>query len=1231
MEISLNRLKDVNTINSITNNISIKVEVKEDTLKPFDLVTWISKSQLRSGSPSEYLGIYNNYLNEWHITKGSTDSEKQSGIKSLYKTLLKNVAINYSTDEERRWLRNIDLNDPADLDVAMPFFSSRLKEICLYFASQREEVKQQRLRYDLAGSVKGSKQLVVSDLITLVKRDDYILQYKSTKPTIDVVLEDFNITVDELYDISQDYFDIPVTRTSPVTGTRGDYYNFQQFTIDPLIFIDEDASVKRLIEGYDTELQSVCATNILTSDLSQLVADVSFTDDELTQLPDSEFINYIKTRENLNIVNEKNLPTEHGGVDMFYLSAGSTDSNYVSGQLFKSSKPFRNLHNRYNSTINFFPDTSSMVSVKEIGRFFVPDNIGTANFFSLNPKPKVLTDKLSAGQVYSFPDPDIYGAGTGATQKTNPAPIDHDEDITWTKADRSNERLQGDIVNQVQLQKFYPYSSKEEESLEPQVGVSRVSDPVDFWSGEERDIWGNDDVYTPALQNTFDHDSRQADLMVTDRSIYNWKTDIYGNEYAVYKNVEPLQLASLREDTNYICKTLDFEEFDNGETELSFIDYIDGGRVNGIDPYVENLNPSQTFTAQASGFGKIDPVFDEVCYGANYLPDTCPVPPPEIICENLDGGVYGYSDASYSVSSSGINFNQSVEEDTLALAETFYFNTKHCDDDGSRDYTYSIESSVPLYKPNPESTNSQVVSALESSFQALTTLYQQSSSGGLIEFRNKYGIGKGSPLIEAFASVFNRYENDPTLSYIYNDIKNNNIVDIDIIYDILVLYGQDYIVFEKINFDYDTGTIQPSTLNNAIIKTTGTKLERTIPLFFNEDKKYILCGRMRELVDCNACYPQFIKLDVETLQLSTEFPNSSADQLEFKLPSNLYQYTITDLEDIKLSYNNTLDKYNITYFGSISGHEAGVPAVSGIKVLFSHDFRYILNSLELVDASVFHTDAIENIPQSVSKDISEYTVELENGVTNINLATNIGHTLSAYEFTMTVNARALTAGDYSFTKFVYDFGDGSDILEKQRDILWNDPATLGTEDLDELLKLLGPDWGDPKALTPEHTYYFNNQTQTLTATVSAVHNNFDVDVYNIVIDTAPYSIKSSVDDIKLIDTQYYTDSNNTEKILLTLETQNPKRIAMATLQKNLNEENNLPDLTDLTYTYTLVQGEGDDHNNLFYIHTNGDGSQELKARYSLSAGEYSVRIKSTDELDAYTEKVFIVIIERDMC
>jgi len=118
--------------------------------------------------------------------------------------------------------------------------------------------------------------------------------------------------------------------------------------------------------------------------------------------------------------------------------------------------------------------------------------------------------------------------------------------------------------------------------------------------------------------------------------------------------------------------------------------------------------------------------------------------------------------------------------------------------------------------------------------------------------------------------------------------------------------------------------------------------------------------------------------------------------------------------------------------------------------------------------------------------------------------------------------------------------------------------------------------------------------------------------------------------VRVIDTAYYTDINNNEKVLLTLETEEPKFISNVVLQKNLAASNTLPDLSDLSYTYTLVAGPGDTNNNLFYIHTSGD-TQELKAKYSLGKGEYSVLIRSTDEMDSYTDKTFIVIIENDEC
>jgi hypothetical protein len=1230
MEISLNRLKNVVTRNSITNTIAATAEVKEDKLKPFNLVDWIGKSQLQGGEPTEYLSVYNTYLHSWYDTKGISAVDAKSKVAALYKTLLKNITINYSTDEERRWLRNIDLNDSADLDVALPFFSTRLKEIVLYFSKERDQIKHQKTKYDLIGSIRGVEKLVYNQVTNLIDRDEYILQYKSTKPSLSDFLLDFSVNVEELYDLSQDYFDVSASDTTSLAGDRGTYYKYQQIEYDPIVFINEDQAVISLIESYDTSLQNLSAVGIVTTDLQQIVASVSFTDDDVDELPDSEFINYIKDKTNLNILKKAELEKAHSGVNTYYLSAGSTNTEFVSGQLYSPDNPHRNLHNRYNASVNFFPDGNSIYSAKQIGRFFTPDSLGTLNYFSLSPKPKILTDKITPGTVYTYPDPEIYGSGLGAAKASGTAPIDHDEDVAWIKSNKSNDRLHGDIINQTPLQKFYPYTSKEEESVEPQVGISRSLDAVDFWSSDTKDVWSNEDVYTPLVQNTFDLQSRQSDLMVTDRALYNWKTDIYGNEYGLYKKIEPEIPANVIDPTALICETIDAETFDKPGDEFSTYNYYDGGRHPGSDPKPENFNPSLEFGSSYDydGFDVIEPTYDRVSYGSNFLPDYCPTPPETYDCDRYDGGLYSYNPNSYLVTSSGVNLTDNFEDfDGGEFPDTYYFSTTYCDEELGAVYEHSIESSI-LYTPNPSATNTVMDETIDS-FVPVSNLSKQSAVSGLVEFRNKYGIGLGSPLSEAFSAVFDRYSSHTELSGIYYDVKNNNIHDIDVIYDILVLYGSDYILFEKINFDYDTGKIMPSTLNNAIVKSGPRPLEKIIPLFYNEKEKYIMCGRTREMTTCNVVYPQLIKLDIETLELTTEFPSTTAEQLNFSLPSNLYQYSVSDIDTPRLSYNDTLNKYNITYIGKLDGTETGVPAVTGIYAFFSHEFKYAIDRLELADASVLHSDMIESIPQSTIKGTDSYTVSLSNNVSNIDLSTLTG-TLSTYEFTLTVNPLTLSAGDYSFVKFMYDFGDGSDIVTHRREVIWDNPSALGTTDLDSLLKELGPDWGDPKMHRPAHTYNFESKITPITVSVSAVHSNFDTDVYTITFQNDPYSITSSVGSLKLIDTAYYTDINNNEKVLLTLETEEPKFISNVVLQKNLVASNTLPDLSDLSYTYTLVAGPGDTNNNLFYIHTSGD-TQELKAKYSLGKGEYSVLIRSTDEMDSYTDKSFIVIIENDEC
>src|SRR5690606_6408893 len=69
-----------------------------------------------------------------------------------------------------------------------------------------------------------------------------------------------------------------------------------------------------------------------------------------------------------------------------------------------------------------------------------------------------------------------------------------------------------------------------------------------------------------------------------------------------------------------------------------------------------------------------------------------------------------------------------------------------------------------------------------------------------------------------------------------------------------------------------------------------------------------------------------------------------------------------------------------------------------------------------------------------------------------------------------------------------------------------------------------------------------------------------------------------------------------------------------------------PDIGD-TFTYTLVAGDGDTHNTSFNI---SGASLRANDSSALTAGSYSVRIRTTDNAGGSFEKVFTVTVIDDV-
>lgn len=290
--------------------------------------------------------------------------------------------------------------------------------------------------------------------------------------------------------------------------------DFQPFKYDPYIFID-----------FDTAVSNVLSSQSLTGETS------------IPAISAQDFLNYLQSKDNLNLHQHKIGVQNYTGTSQIYLSSGSTTSKYITGAMSTPSNPVSDMLNVYHPTVNFIPDKTKLYTVGQIGRFFIPSKLGVLRYASFDIKPYILQDKITPNTLYVLPDPNVYGSGYGNTLKGNNLPIDHKENITWVKANPSTDLQEGMIIKSNNMPKFYNYSSKDEINKYPQFGISKFTDNFDFWSGSlSGDVWANPDIYKLDVPNQYPLASREEDRLLQQCGIlYKWKTDVYGNEYALFK------------------------------------------------------------------------------------------------------------------------------------------------------------------------------------------------------------------------------------------------------------------------------------------------------------------------------------------------------------------------------------------------------------------------------------------------------------------------------------------------------------------------------------------------------------------------------------------------------------------------------------------------------------------------------------------------------------------------
>lgn len=520
-----------------------------DFLQPFSFIEFL-KNTNNNYTPKVYNEFYILYLKRWSNVKSSIVVDEQVIINAQYTDLLREVALTYSTLQERRFLSNIDFTDPEDLEIAIPFFARKIKEIVLLYKTSRDRVTFQVERNKRKGTESSVQVALRDNIIRYLLNSD---RFASLNIDLSSVNSNIKIQIDDLVDEYGNYFDLPAQPSANFDFggvNRETFYSANTNSVDYIDFIDLAEFLRK----------NIFNLTFLTQIGKNFTINTNITYDPICQ-PDNPIGDFLEQRTVGGVTPEQyrqlrgDLIRKFIGVDYYYIVKNEFDE-ISSGLLFEADNPSGNLLNVSNaSTATLMSD--QLRSLRKVGLYFAPEKQSAIRFNKTQNKYIVDVNSLQPNITYVYPDPELYGKGYDSHY-----PIVFYYDTTSLLNLQQNTNTFGDPLDTPTSQNFYAYYSTQQ-------------------------TFEADQVNDRALQSSF---SSLFDLGY----VQDLKKDVYGNEYGIIKGKngefsKAFYSFSDIVDTGSIVKMLPFNGwlFNDPISGANF-NFSESGIYNGFDNVVKS-------------------------------------------------------------------------------------------------------------------------------------------------------------------------------------------------------------------------------------------------------------------------------------------------------------------------------------------------------------------------------------------------------------------------------------------------------------------------------------------------------------------------------------------------------------------------------------------------------------------------------------------------------------------
>ena len=808
--------------NSITNS---DATVTIDNVQPLSFLEYIKNTNV-DYSPEEYNNFYIDYLQQWANIVNTKSSVNKVNYIELYVNFLKDIVITYSTQSELKFLSTLNYNDPVDLDIAIPIYVEKIRQIIIFYKEKRDEAKYVIDRSRIKGNSKSIEKAIFEKIYNYIFTSEQQPQYTLLNVSLSSIVLDMKIDIEEFVDVYGNYFDLPRENTSTET-LRDELYTSNINSIDINLFFS--------VVQPGTIFQSSVFLNELPLAINyattvDLICDP--TNPLLLVNTDNNKCGFSSTdKERL----KRELISKYIGIDFYYIS--TLNNILCSGKFITAQNPTSNICNLQTA------DTATIQSneiklLRDLGLFFKPDSNGIFQLNSNNFTYSVDETKLKDDSIYIFPDPNVYGNVSINNQAIYPLVFIHD--YTKDVKNISSGFASGDPKVNNYEQTFAPYFAKDQT-----INISSE----------------NNDSYKLNFSDLYNRGY-----------ITKVQYDIYGNEYALFKDEFGHTFKGITDQvsSDYILDLLldghVFRDIQEGYNfNYSTVGVQDNIIRSGLSTYTVNSFSAPTFTLTGWPltlyFREFTP-YDEFITqrrnikvnlrdGGEFVISNGQALPDSISADMEDypgSGVFYYTE----LADGGVSSLDPLTRATLSLSGDFTYNvaslyyTQYVEeyncgeftDDTTTQNSFDYEYNVPYYEDVSEESKT-IISTTSGEDILKSQAYKDKLSGNLFVKSQHYS--NAYPLSTALNSIFDKY-NVNVKSEVYGRIK-----DFDIIYDTIVCETNSYLVIDKIN--YNGEFITPFTKNTYFTRNSAQPINKFSNRFFNEVDKTLTFCVTNELTD----------------------------------------------------------------------------------------------------------------------------------------------------------------------------------------------------------------------------------------------------------------------------------------------------------------------------------------------------------------------------------------------